>query len=313
MKKQSNRRKSALIFSLLFFCIFSARAASSADKTIGALMTGDIPYYNDIHKAFSEEMQSQGLGKDKVEVLVQKPMPGRMSWINAARKFVAVDVDLIVTYGAPATLAVFDETRDIPIVFAGVYDPEKIGISKKNTTGISSKISVAGLLKNFMKIKRFAKLGVTMSKDEKDTVIQAHEVKTFEEELGFTSVDFDIKRKSDVAKIKGVDALFLSTSCAATHCLHNIVEIVHGQKVPTATIIGGGVSTRVILTIAANTKEQGVEAAKLVAQVLKGTDATSLPIISPKQIDITINLKEADAMGLKVPFDLLASATKVIR
>jgi putative ABC transport system substrate-binding protein len=152
-----------------------------------------------------------------------------------------------------------------------------------------------------------------MNKDEKDTVIQAHEVKTFEKELGFTSVDFNIKRKSDVAKIKGIDALFLSTSCAATHCLHNIVEIVHGQKVPTATIIGGGVSSRVILTIAANTKEQGLEAAKLVAQVLKGTDATSLPIKSPKQIDITINLKEAEAMGLKVPFDLLASATKVIR
>jgi putative ABC transport system substrate-binding protein len=312
MNKQCNERAIAFIF-LLFFCIFSAGTASSADKTIGALMTGNIPYYNDIHKAFSEEMQTQGLGKDKVKVLVQKPMPNLTSWINAARKFVAFDVDLIVTYGAPATLAVFDETGDIPIVFAGVYDPEKIGISRKNTTGISSKISVAGLLKNFMKIKRFAKLGVTMNKDEKDTVIQAHEVKTFEEELGFTSVDFNIKRKSDVEKIKGVDALFLSTSCAATHCLHNIVEIVHGQKVPTATIIGGGVSSRVILTIAANTKEQGLEAAKLVAQVLKGTDATSLPIKSPKQIDITINLKEAEAMGLKVPFDLLASATKVIR
>jgi putative ABC transport system substrate-binding protein len=308
-----HRRTRALLFLLLSFCIFSARSAFAADKTIGVLMTGNIPYYNDIHTSFSAQMQSQGLGEDTVEVLVQKPMPDLMSWVNAARKFVAVDVDLIVAYGAPATLAILDETEDIPIVFAGVYDPEKVGISRKNTTGVSSKIPVAGLLKNFMKIKRFSQLGVTVNRDEKDTVIQAHEVKTFEKKLGFTSVDFNIKNESDITKIKGVDALFLSTSCAATHCLHNIVDIVHGQKVPTATIIGGSANTRVVLTIAANAGEQGIEAAKLAAQVLKGTNASSLPILKPKKIDMIINLKEATAMGLKVPFDLLTSATKVIK
>jgi putative ABC transport system substrate-binding protein len=53
-----------------------------------------------------------------------------MSWVNAA-KLVAVGSDVIVSYGAPATLAVMNETSDMPIVFAGVYDPQSVGITGK--------------------------------------------------------------------------------------------------------------------------------------------------------------------------------------
>ena len=72
-----------------------------------------------------------------------------MSWTNSARKLVAVGSDVIVCYGAPATLAVMSETSDIPIVFAGVYDPQAIGITGKNITGVSSKVSVATLDQEF--------------------------------------------------------------------------------------------------------------------------------------------------------------------
>jgi ribosomal protein L7/L12 len=33
----------------------------------------------------------------------------------------------------------------------------------------------------------------------------------------------------------------------------------------------------------------------------------------PKKIDMIINIREATEMGLKIPFDLLSAATKVIK
>ena len=313
MKRSGSAGKYSNIFSLVVLFLLFGFPVSAAEKTIGVLMTGNTPYYKDIHKAFTETMPLEGLGPGNVTIVLQSPSPEPMSWTNAARKLVAVGVDVIVSYGAPATLSVLHETSDIPVIFAGVYDPQAVGISGKNATGISSKVPVTSLLKSLKSISNFSTLGVVYSDTEKDTLSQVNEVKQLEGGLGFRSVRFNIKRVEDTSKISNVDALFLSTSCAAMYCVNNIVGLARKAKIPTATTIGGGENSGIILTIAANPHEQGHEAARLAARVIKGIKPSSLPVEQPKKIDMIINLKEANDMGLKVPFDLLTSATKVIK
>ena len=206
-----------------------------------------------------------------------------------------------------------NETSDMPIVFAGVYDPQSVGITGKNTTGASSKVSVATLIKNLKSIAKFSTLGVVYSDAEKDTVLQANEVKQIEGNFGFSSSKINFKRTEDVAKIKNVEALFLTTGCAAMHCVNNIIGTARKAKIPTATTIGGGENNGIMLTIAANPAEQGREAAERVAKILKGASPSSLPVEQPKKIDMIINIREANDMGLKIPFDLLSAATKVIK
>jgi len=300
---------------ILLFCLFLSAgvSASAADKTIGVVMTGNIPYYRDIHKAFTEGLAAEGLAPGSFEIIQQTPNPEPMSWTNAARKLVAVGADVIVSYGAPATLIVLGETSEVPVVFAGVFDPQTIGVLGKNATGVSSKIPVASLLKNFKSIAPFSNLGIVYSESEKDTVIQANEAKQMEGTFSFRAVKFNVKKPEDVAKIANVDALFLTTGCAAMHCVNNILGIARKAKIPTATTIGGGESSGIVLTIAANPQEQGREAAKMVARVIKGTKPAAIPFQQPKKIDMIINLKEANELGLKVPFDLLTSATRVIK
>ena len=300
---------------LLFaaFIMLSTVPSFAAEKTIGVIMTGNIPYYKEVHKSFTETLAAEGFGPGSIEIILQTPNPEAMSWTNAARKLVAVGADIIVSYGAPATIAVMNETSDIPVVFAGVYDPQAVGVTGKNATGVSSKVPVASLIKNFKSISAFSKLGVIYSDSEKDTILQANEVKQYEGAYGFQSVRFNIKKMDDVAKITNVDALFLTTGCAAMHCVNNIIGVARKAKIPTATTIGGGENTGVILTISANPQEQGREAAKFAAKVIRGAKPSSMPVEQPKKVDLIVNLKEATALGLKVPFDLLTSATKVIK
>ncbi len=288
-------------------------AASAAQRTIGIIMTGNIPYYKDVQKSFTETLAAEGFGPGSVDLVVQTPSPEPMSWTNAARKLVTIGSHLIVSYGAPATIYAMGETSDIPIVFAGVYDPHAVGVTGKNATGISSKVPVASILKNLKSITNFSTLGVVFNDSEKDTVVQANDVKQLESAYGFKSTRFNIKKASDSPKIANVDALLLTTGCAAMHCVSNIIGIARKAKIPTAATIAGGETSGIILTIAADPHEQGREAAKMVARILKGAKPSSIPIEQPKKIDVIINLKEATDMGLKVPFDLLTSATKVIR
>ncbi len=305
--------KIILTFFLTFLLIFSSGPASADQKMIGVIMTGSIPYYKDIHRSFTESLAAEGLGPGNAEIVLQSPTPEPMSWTNAARKLVAIGSDVIISYGAPATITAMGETSDIPIVFAGVFDPQALGITGKNATGISSKVPVASLIKNFKSIVNFSTLGVVVNDAEKDTLLQAGEVKKLEAAYRFRSVRFNIRRATDTPKIANVDALFLTTGCAAMHCVNNIIGLARKAKIPAAATIGGGETSGVILTIAADPREQGREAARMAAQVIKGAKPSSLPVEQPKKIEMIINLKEATAMGLKIPFELLTSATKVIK
>jgi putative ABC transport system substrate-binding protein len=298
-------RNLLLIIFLLFVLGIPCQSASA--KSIGVIMTGDIPYYQEIHKAFLDSLNQQDL-----EIVLQKPMPDPMSWTNAAKKLKTIGVSVIVAYGVPATLTTMKVTSKIPIVFAGVYDPEALRLTGKNATGISSTVSVDMALKNLSGISGMKKLGVILNKSEKDTILQTKKIKKGEASYGYKSVLFSIKSKVNKSKITGVDALLLTTCSTGMLNIKDIIDIARSSKIPTAALIGGGENQGVVLTISADPDEQGKELAGMVNKVLGGTKPSEIPFKKPTKVEMIINLKEANSLGINIPADIKSLATKVI-
>ena len=126
--------------------VLYASMALAAEQTVGVIMSGNIGYYQEVHRAFVGALVKEGFDYRKIDTLLQMPSPDPLSWTNAARRLAVAEVNVLVTYGAPATLAAIRDTKGIPIVFAGVYDPGAVGISSRNVTGISAKAPMASLL-----------------------------------------------------------------------------------------------------------------------------------------------------------------------
>ncbi len=296
--------------------VLCAPQAGAADKTIGVVMSGNITYYQEIQKAFAGAIIREGFDYRKADTLLQMPAPDAMSWTNAARKFVVAEVSVLVTYGAPAALAAIRETKGIPIVFAGVYDPAAVGVQARNATGISCKVPMTSLLKYLKKLTSFTRIAVVYNEAEPDSVKQVDELRQLEAQYGFQTVKMPIRKPEDAKKLVfagRAEAVLISVSSVVNEAVDAIVQQARAAKVPTVSQTGGSVEKGVILSLAPSAAEQGEAAAKIAARLLRGENPAGIPVEIPKMVELVLNIKEAGAVGIKVPFDLITDATKVIK
>lgn len=296
--------------------VLCAPQAGAADKTIGVVMSGNITYYQEIQKAFAGAIVREGFDYRKADTLLQMPAPDAMSWTNSARKFVVAEVNVLVTYGAPAALAAIRETKGIPIVFAGVYDPPAVGVQARNATGISCKVPMTSLLKYLKKLTTFTRIAVVYNEAEPDSVRQVDELRQLETQYGFQTVKMSIRKPEDAKKLVfagRAEAVLISVSSVVNEAVDAIVQQARAAKVPTVSQTGGSVEKGVILSLAPSAAEQGEVAAKIAARLLRGENPAGIPVEIPKMVELVLNIKEAGAAGIKVPFDLIADATRVIK
>jgi len=304
-----NKKSVFIIIVTLFIFFCHVQYGFATDPQVGVVLSNNISYFESIHKAFTKELQVKGI---KADIVVQKPAPDTMAWANAARKFVALEMDAIVTYGSPATLAVISETSKIPVVFAGVYESKALR-SKGNATGIISKVSIAAILKTLKGIKNFSTLGVIYNSAEKSTLDEVAEIDRLAGQFSFNPEKLNIRAGGDISKLKNVDAIYITSSCVVAMCVNDIISFARKQKIPTAASMGGLEEKGILLTMFADPEQLGEEAAHMLARILKGENPSSIPEENPKKIQLVINLKEATALGLTVPFDTLSVATKIIK
>jgi len=306
----------ALQWLLTAAALCSAATAGAADKTVGIIMSGNVGYYQEVHKAFAAALVREGFDHLKVDIILQMPAPDVLSWANSARKLAVAEVNVLVTYGAPAALAAIKETKGIPVVFAGVYDPVAVGVSARNITGISSKVPMTSLLKYSKKLAPFANLAVVYNESEPDSVRQVEELRQLEAQYNFQTVKMPIRKVDDAKKLVfagKADAVFITVSAVANEALDVIVKLAQAAKVPTMSQLGGTAERGVVLSLSPSPSEQGEAAARIAARLLRGDNPASVAPEVPRLVELVLNLKEANALGIKAPFDLITDATKVIK
>ena len=299
---------------LTAFFILAAVPNLHAEKRIGIIMTGDIPYYGTIHDAFVTELNKKFAGSEEIEIILQRPFPDPIAWSNAARKLIAFDVDLIVTYGSPAAYAVTHEKSRIPLVYAGFYEPENTAIDMKNVTGCGFRVPLSSILRYFKRIKAINTLGIVYSSVEEDSVRQYEAMQRLAGQQDIKTEKINILTRTDLDKLKTTDfdVVFMTGSSIAHLWLDDIVSILDEKQIPVADIFPDDKESGILITLYQPSHAQGEMAAEMAWQILLGTKPSDITTHTFRETELVFNLVEAKYLGINFPIQLLIEATRVI-
>jgi len=300
------------IFAIAFLMIPSV--GLSAENRIGVIMAGNIPYYQELHKAFMVRLGREGISA-KTEVIVQNPYPDAISLSNAARKLIAADVDVIVVYGASAAVSVLHEQTKIPMVYAAAYEPFMSQIKTRNSTGITIKLSLSRLLRYLRELTQISTLAVVYSGNEEDSLFQFREVSKLAGQYGIRIEGVNLSRHQEAkAKLSGIkmDALLVTGSSVVHMAMPVISEFGRERKIPLASFLLCR-DSQAAVALSTSPVEQGEKAAEKVIKVLEGVSPEKIRVETAHDVELVFNLKEAVSMGWKMPMDLLTEATRLIK
>jgi putative ABC transport system substrate-binding protein len=80
-----------------------------------------------------------------------------------------------------------------------------------------------------------------------------------------------------------------------------LIQKAKEDKIPLATPDSSMVERGALVSYGADIRLLGIQAAKLVAKTINGTKPADLPVQTPEQLPLAINLTTAKAIGLEIP------------
>jgi putative ABC transport system substrate-binding protein len=242
-----------------------------------------------------------------------------------AGELVRMKVDLILTRGTPAALAVKNATATIPVVIIGVGDPVGQGLVASlahpggNVTGLSAAVTEiypkrVQLLREL--VPRAARISGLFNMSNPALPAQWREIERAARSLDIEPHLLDVRRPEELepafnaatrlrsdALIVGLDTLTQANQLV-------IVDLAARHRLP--AIYASTEFARGLVTYGVNYPEMYRRAARFAHKIFKGARPADLPVEEPTAFELVINMRTARALGLTVPPSLLVRADHLI-
>jgi putative ABC transport system substrate-binding protein len=286
----------------------------AAGTVIAAIMSSDQPRYREAHRAFIKSLTARGYPPATTEIFLQAPNPDPLSWSNTIRKFNAYKPNLILAYGASAAAVAMKESAGIPVVSADIYSAAQ---PAKGMCGVSSRVPMITLLKTLQDIRPYQKIGILYSSREAGSQRQADDIKKIALQFGVSVVEGNFTSAASFesglhAFVDKVDVIIATESSIACRNFDRIIERAKSHDKPLASMPDAA-EKGALVSLEISPQEQGHLAAEIAVRLLEGATSDHLSLLSPRRVDLIVNLRTAREMGINLPFSVLGNATRVLK
>ncbi|QAU47916.1 ABC transporter substrate-binding protein [Bradyrhizobium guangzhouense] len=285
--------------------------SESSTSRLGALIAGlrQRGWVEGVNYRF--EVRSSFGGPDKMKIAVQE--------------LIDLKPDVILTGSTVETAAIMAATTTIPIVFATSNDPvgnrfvESLAHPGGNVTGFTSSTPEMGgkwlqLIKEA--VPDMQRVGVLFNPASTPRAGRYY-LESLEQEAAASGIAVDLAPISAPAEIDGAIGRFRDPPKAAMISLVDsflvvnrkaVVETAARYRVPMIYPFHYFMDSGGLMSYGPTLE---VRSADYVDLILRGTKAGDLPVQSPRKYELLINRTVASALGLKIPYTLLARADEI--
>jgi putative ABC transport system substrate-binding protein len=295
---------------------------------VGLASTAEDPVAVESLRPFRDQIRKAGWIDGENIHLVYRFGGGNLVKIDSsAAELVALNPDLIYAQGLPTTRAVHQKTKTIPIVFAQVADPVGFGLVESisrpggNVTGfVVWDLSIGGKWIQLLRqmAPEIERIGVIYNPDTGPyaapliasakaaagsdvTFIEYHTRSEKEIEAAVASLG-----REPHAGIFAIPEPFIVTY------RDQIISESIRFKLPTILSVANATDRGALIAYTYDYDTMFRLPVTYIDRILKGESPSSLPVQAPTKFELSINLKTAAELGLKVPPTLLAIADKLV-
>ncbi len=307
----------------------AARAQQPALPMIGYLSSSTPEDYGELLRAFRQGIKDMGYVEGEnvaVEYRFAENQPDRLPVLAA--DLVRRGATVLMSAGAPASVAAAKTTSTVPIVFTVPEDPVRLGLVVSlarpggNATGVN--FFAAEVAAKRLEILRelvpsAARVAVLIN--PADPTAAAANLRDVEAAARAMGLQIQVLHASTSREIDAAfaalarqrpDALFVSSGSFLTSRRVQLVHLetrhgipaIHGSR--QFTEVGG------LISYGANVADATRQAGVYVGRILKGAKPADLPVVQAVKLDLVINHQTARTLGLEIPPTLLARADEVI-
>jgi len=310
----------------------AARAQQSARiRHIGILMafSENDPEAQSWAGGFREELGKLGWTEGhNIQIDTRWATADVESLQHFAKQLVALQPDLILTGSTPATAAMRQQTNTIPIIFAMVGDPVGSGFVASlsrpggNLTGFTPiENSLGGKWVELLKEIAPRVVRVAMVFDPAMAPFASYYLNPFKAAAASFGMEAIVAPVDDMAALEGVVAtsarepnsgLIVMPDAFMIGHHTDITSLVARYRVPTVYPFRIFAEVGGLVSYGSNALDEFRRAASYADRILKGAKPSELPVQTPINFDLVINLKTAKALGLDVPSSVRLRADEVI-
>ena len=279
--------------------------------------------------AFIKGLAEHGLveGRDFViEYRYGENQPERLA--EEAAELVGLKLDVLVTVGTLAPLALKRVTSTVPVVLTSAGDPVGSGLVESlarpggNVTGLSLMVSDIGgkrleMLQELLPAMR--RVAVIWNTANPYPALVLKNIQAAARSVGVDVQSLEIRSPDDLAnaiekaKQTHPDALIVVEDPLTGSLTKRIADFAAEQRLPTIYGVREDlIAAGALMSYGTSLPDLFRRSATYVYKIVHGAKPADLPVEQPTKFELVINLKTAKALGLTIPPSLLARADEVI-
>ena len=297
---------------------------------VGFLEAGAPTANPQFMEAFRRGMNALGYVEGQNVVILDRWADGQVDRFPALlSELVRLKVDVIVVGSTGGALAAKAATTTIPIIFVGVQDPLGAGLvasmarPEGNLTGFSlaEEDGLVGKRLEIFKemVPAMSRLALLFNPAAPTGAPRLKDARSAASKLGVTLELFEVRDAKDLDGIfaamtkNRIGALMVIADPLTVRNRKAIVALAASKRIPAMYSFLEFAQVGGLVAYGASVPELFRRAATYVDKILKGAKPADLPVEQPTKFELVINLKTANALGLRIPQSLLQRADDVIQ